>query len=121
MSKKNIDPLSKKTMDTDFSMESFSKYLPLLCAGAAVGLGIFALREIKNIKAEIKVPDVSKKMENMEQQLKKINEYLLKKDNNPVIKSVLKPDPPSEEVNIINDNDLEEYEEVEVTDSESED
>ena len=119
MSKKNIDPLLKKTIDPEFSMESFSKYLPLLCAGAAVGLGVFALREIKNMKAEIKVPDVSKKMENMEQQLKKINEYLLKKDRNPVINNVLKPDPPSEEVNII--NDPEEYEEVEVTDSESED
>ena len=105
------------------------KWIPLLCAGAAAGISIIALKEIKNVKNEIialkgKSPDnsdLSKKMESFEIQLKTITDYLKAKsepkDN--VIKNVVK----ESLVKIINEPEPEpedEYEEIEVTDDEAE-
>ena len=119
------------------------KWIPLLCAGAAAGISIIALKEIKNIKNEILTlkkegsdnSELNKKMENMEEQLKTITNYLKNKSElpkrtpqvpkvsesppspppkeNTVIKNVIKEQP---EVKIINED---EYEEVEVTDDET--
>ena len=116
----------------------YIKWLPLLCAGAAAGISIIALKEIKNVKNEIialkvKGPDnsdLSKKMESFEVQLKTITDYLKSKSeikNNfipkvsgDVIKNVVKENI----VKIINEVKVEpepedEYEEIEVTDDEA--
>ena len=111
-----------------------TKLLPFICAGTAVGISVLALKELKKIKNEMVVlknqqtsvksdPEISKKMDRFEIELKKINEFLM--NNNPknpkIIKSVLKTEIP-ENVNIINEEPQEpeetEYEEVEVTDDE---
>jgi hypothetical protein len=116
----------------------YIKWIPLLCAGAAAGISIIALKEIKNVKNEIialkaKGPDnsdLSKKMESFEVQLKTITDYLKSKSeikNNfipkvsgDVIKNVVKENI----VKIINEVKVEpgledEYEEIEVTDDET--
>ena len=52
MSKKIIPdlvPVSKPAT----TVSDFSKWIPLICAGAAVGVGIIALKEIKNIRKEL--------------------------------------------------------------------
>ena len=108
------------------------KWLPLLCAGAAAGIIIIALKEIKNVKNEIialkvKGPndlDLGKKMEGFETQLKTITDYLKSKNernfipkaSGETIKAVVKENI----VKIINDVEVEdEYEEIEVTDDEA--
>ena len=109
----------------------YIKWLPLLCAGAAAGISIIALKEIKNVKAEIialkvKGPDsdLGKKIENFEVQLKTITDYLktkneshfIPKASGETIKAVVKENI----VKIINDVEVEdEYEEIEVTDDEA--
>ena len=115
-----------------------TKLLPFIFAGTAVGVSVLALKELKKIKNEMGVlktqqsvatktdPELSKKMESFEIQLKKINEFLMNNNSkNPkIIKSVLKTEMPSQ-VNIINETPSEqgeeEYEEVEVTDDELDD
>jgi len=122
-----------------------TKFLPFLCAGAAVGVSILALKELKKIKAEMVLvknqqnnvqvvkqttdPALSKKLENLEEQLKRVNLYLVNKNSprndSKIIKNVLKTEIPKE-VKIINEepvfvpanNEEIEYEEVEVTDDE---
>ena len=37
-------------VETPKLMETISKWVPLICAGSAIGIGIFALKEIKNVK-----------------------------------------------------------------------
>ena len=65
---------------------TITKFLPFICAGAAVGVSILALKELKKIKAEMVLvknqqnnvqvskpttdPLLSKKMEQLEEQLK---------------------------------------------------
>ena len=114
------------------------KWLPFICAGAAVGVSILALKELTKIKSEMILlknqqtnvvktdPTLNLKMDQLEEQLKKINEYLM--NNNPknpkIIKNVISDLP--KEVTIINEsedngnngNNGDEYEEIEVTDDE---
>ena len=105
---------------------SLSKWVPLICAGAAVSVSILALKEIKNVRKEMLTMkkeqggsgDVIKKMELMDEQLKKITEFLQKKQK--VVKSAV-ADNQDSEIRIVNDSVTEiEYEEVEVTDDEEE-
>ena len=116
-------------------MDTIAKWVPLICAGSAIGIGIFALKEIKNVRKELKKPGdgnekLEKKMEYMEQQLKSISEFLKKKDHQDYVKNqdcvkrkkspvIIKSEPQQvpEKVKIINEPD-DEYEEVEVTDDE---
>ena len=140
MSKRTIFP-AKIVPEIETNYNNLVKWIPLLCAGAAAGISIIALKEIKNIKNEIitlKVKgsdnsELNKKMENMEEQLKTITSYLKSKNELPkrtpqipqqqplplpkeniIIKNIIKE--PSE-VKIINED---EYEEIEVTDDEAE-
>ncbi len=114
-------------------MATLSKWVPLICAGAAVGVSIVALKEIKNVRKDLfkkeqlpKNDDLVKKMQIMDEQLMKITEYLKNTaktepvipKSGTVVKNAKKI--PKENIKIINE-DPDEYEEVEVTDSESED
>ena len=112
-----------------------TKWLPFICAGTAVGVSILALKELKKIKTEmvvlknqpttVKDPELSKKMDRFELELKKMNEFLMNNNgkNPKIIKNILKSqEVPPKNVKIINEPEEEEveYEEVEVTDDESE-
>ena len=117
----------KMTTEAPTMLSNVSKWIPLLCAGAAVGIGIVALKEIKNIKKELKVlpnkDNNDEKYKSMELQILKISEYL--KNNSKINAPIPIPQQPrsniiknavnqsSQESKIINDSD---YEEVEVTD-----
>lgn len=106
------------------SLSNLSKWIPLLCAGAAAGVSIIALKEIKNVRKELitlKISkngndDLDKRMLMMEEQFKILTDFIKKKENkqSEIIKNVVKE---SETVNVINGD---EYEEVEVTDDEIE-
>jgi len=131
------DILPKDILSDTFKGTSVvTKWLPFICAGAAVGVSILALKELTKIKTEMVIvknqqmnstvksdPLLTKKMEQLEEQLKKINEYLV--NNNPknpknskIIHNAVKTEIPKE-VNIINEpEEGVEYEEVEVTDDE---
>ena len=115
-----------------------TKMLPFICAGTAVGVSILALKEIKKIKNEMILvknqqmnvtnvktdPELNKKMDQFEIQLKKINEFLMNNNQkNPnIIKGIFKTEIPKQ-VKIINEPVEEEveYEEVEVTDEDEDD
>jgi len=112
---------------------NMAKWVPLICAGAAFGVSIIALKEIKNVRKELinlKKPTVDsgldKRIQTMDDQLTKITEYLKNNQSNGIIKKVPLP-LPKKKVTIINEPEPEpevvsdEFEEVEVTDSESED
>jgi len=104
------------------------KWLPFICAGAAAGISIVALQEIKamrkelvTVKAQTTSPhpcDFDKRMDTMERQLKMLADFVENKQKitkeSDVIRNVVKE---TDNVRIIND---EEYEEVEVTDDEAE-
>jgi hypothetical protein len=137
MSTKYVPPAMKpKVPEIVSKSSSITKFLPFLCAGAAVGVSILALKELKKFKAEIVLvknqqqsvktdPVLTKKLELLEDQLKRINLFLANKNSprNGVMKNVLKTEIPKE-VKIINDTETPqdvEYEEVEVTDEEEED
>ena len=129
-----MDKVSKKPklsvlsdIDSDsLDMGSFGKWMPFICAGSAIGLSIFVLRELKKTKEEMQSsatkvhsdPEVSKKLSDLEKQMKTITEYIKnnKTIKQPIIKKavVIEPEP-----NIINSSIDSEYEEVEVTDDES--
>jgi hypothetical protein len=120
---------------------TFVKWIPLICAGAAAGISIVALQEIRKLRKEImiikKEPAVSeanellsKRMESMESQLKCLTDFIKNRNEvdkeiekvktataktEPVIKNVVQPQR-EPVITIINN---EEYEEVEVTDDES--
>ena len=115
-----------------------TKFLPFICAGTAVGVSVLALKELKKIKTEMVVlknqqthssadPELSKKMDRFELELKKINEFLMNNNgkNPKIIKNILKSQEiPPKNVKIINEPEEEEeveYEEVEVTDDEESD
>jgi hypothetical protein len=110
-------------IDTEKKMSALAKWVPLICAGAAVGVSVIALKEIKNVRKEMLLlkkeqmsstdSGLSKRIEMMEKQLNIMNEYLKNQSGGkcePIIKNAVK----NEEINVINDE--EEYEEVEVTD-----
>ena len=107
-------------------ISSLSKWVPLICAGAAVGVSILALKEIKNVRKELIVmkkeqvnpgkDELNSRIELMDEQLRKITQYLanqnkpVKQKENVIIKEAL-PDEP-EKVKIINSENEDEYEEV---------
>jgi len=135
---------STATTKTSTVISTVSKWVPLICAGAAVGVGVIALKEIKNVRKELinlkkeqltkttAVPEtITKKIEELDEQLKKITEYLKTKSElekrkrvvvqphhpaGEVLKNVSPTTQPVKEVNVINED---EYEEIEVTDDES--
>lgn len=126
--KKSMNVSEIKPVISDSTMSSFSKWVPLICAGAAVGVSILALKEIKNVRKELFLmkkentsvgdSENSKKIELMDDQIRKITEYLIKKKSKePVVKNAMKP----KEVHIVNNVPIEiasdeELEEIEVTD-----
>jgi hypothetical protein len=147
MSNKYIPPpmktpsvLKVPEINTTKTTSAVTKWIPFICAGAAIGVSVLALKELKKIKLEMLSvkneqinasvnnnttdPILNKKMEQLEDQLKRVNDYLM--NNNPknpkIIRNALKTEIPKE-VKIINEEHVEpeenvEYEEVEVTDDE---
>ena len=123
----NVSELNQVTT-TNSQLSSFSKWVPLICAGAAVGVSIIALKEIKNLRKELIVmkketvagPGVDvKQIERMDEQLRKITEYLVKQKkgvHEPKDEKVIRNVSPPQEVNVINEEEEVEY--VEVTDDE---
>jgi hypothetical protein len=115
-----------------------AKWVPLLCAGAAVGVSVMALKEIKNVRKELIMlkkeqnsnssksgkDDLVAKIELMDEQLRKITSYLANqnqtKSNPTIIKEAVKTK--LDNIKIINaeevGNDDEEEVEIEVTDDE---
>ena len=130
-----MDKMSKKMSKPELSVpEDYTNWFALVAAGSALGMGMFALKEIRNTRKEITNlkkegnEKIEKKMEKLEDQLKSINDFM--RNNGTIPKPIQRPIPAKvnpvpvepEKIVIINEpeND-EEYEEVEVTDSESED
>jgi len=118
-----------------------AKWVPLLCAGAAVGVSVLALKEIKNVRKELIIlkkeqvstsgsgkDELSSKIELMDEQLRKITTYLANqnknnKNKNTIIKEAVKTK--LDNVKIINSepepgDESEEEVEVEVTDDDEE-
>lgn len=112
-------------------------WIPLLCAGAAAGVSIIALKELKNVRNEIITlkkekggtgEEMNKRIKNMEEQLKMLTEFIKENKNvkesktlkpeTKIIRNVEQPEINPPVVKIINN---EEYEEVEVTDNEASD
>ena len=153
MSKRSMDfkmPKHPKLPDSGLPestgnvMNTVAKWVPLMCAGAAIGVSIIALKEIQNVRKELtlkkNVPDeeLAKRLEIMELQLKKLSDFIMVPQNTAkqspkktpkvkvnVLEEVIKNamNPPQTEMKIINENekyDPTEYEEVEVTDDETE-
>jgi hypothetical protein len=76
-------------------MSKITKWIPLIFAGAAIGVSILALKEIKNVRKELILlkkeassndspedPLIYKKIELMDEQLKKISKYISSLENN---------------------------------------
>ena len=89
------------SVETKNIMNTVSKWVPLICAGSAIGVSIFALKEIKNVRKELVTvkkdqigggsnEKLEKKMEYMEQQLKTISEYLKKSNQQNHVNSIRK-------------------------------
>ena len=136
-----MDRVTTKKKMPEISPETKSnlaKWVPLICAGAALGVGIIALKEIKNINSELRViknnncsQTSNKKLEQLEEQINFISEYINEKKKAkkqkcpppelPSKTTFVKEEPLKDlnviekEINIINED---EYEEVEVTDDE---
>jgi len=112
---------------TKTTISTLSRWIPLVCAGAAAGVSIIALKEIKNVRRELITlkkeqakpvnDELSKRMQAMEDQLKILSEFIKNKESvskeSEIIRNAVKV--PTETVKVING---EEYEEVEVTDDE---
>jgi len=143
---KNISETVKTTAGV------LSKWVPLICAGTAVAVSIIAIKEIKNVRKEVMLmkkeqltvvtnsstKTLTEKIERMDEQLKKITEYLTNQSkmktetkNNTksekIINQAVKKK--AEKINIINedspeseepDSESEEEVEIEVTDDEKE-
>ena len=131
--------IERSTLTAKSPLSGISKWVPLICAGTAIGVSMLALKEIKNTRRELillkkeqyTAPNndkLEKKIELLEKQLSKVTEFLKTQSRAPpppppppqrkkpeVVKNVV-PTPPAD-VKIINE---EEYEEVEVTDDEEE-
>ena len=120
-------PVAEVETATKNTLSTLSKWIPLLCAGAAAGVSIIALKEIKNVRRELMIVkkeqnpsanvELNNRMKSMEDQLKLLTDFIKNKDKvtkeTEIIKNVVKEQPP---VTIINND---EYEEVEVTDDET--
>ena len=135
MSRKPINVSEINSVATTSNLSAFSKWVPLICAGAAVGVSVLALKEIKNLRKELIImkkdsitgstnTDINKQVERMDEQLRKITEYLVKqkekKEHVPKKEvHIITNAVPEKEINIINEDD-EEVEYVEVTDDEEE-
>ena len=93
---------------------NLSKWIPLVCAGAAVGVSILALKEIKNVRRELIElkndqilsnsnlgsqsfdPELLKRIELMDEQIVKISKYLgtqQNKEKKPKINKVINEEP----------------------------
>jgi hypothetical protein len=104
-----------------------SKWIPLMCAGAAAGISIVALQEMKNVRRELVAikrenginDELNKRMNNIEQQIKLLADFVQNKEKvskeTNVIKNAVQQD--NQNIQIINE---EEYEEIEVTDDDEE-
>ena len=144
MSRKPTFKIPPSVMETGIQpknvMGGLSKWIPLICAGTAIGVSMFALKEIKNTRKELinlkkeqyTAPNndkLEKKIELLEKQLSKISDFLktnqmgsrnippkypTRQQKPEIVKTVVTP---PVEVKIIND-EPDEYEEVEVTDDE---
>jgi len=87
---------------TEKSMLSgITRWAPLLLAGAAVGVSVIAIKEIKNVRKELNVmkkadnnTELIKRMELMDQQLMKISEFLANQTKPPVTNSTKGPSVP---------------------------
>ena len=138
----DVDAATIVGSKTSTIINTVSKWVPLICAAAAVGVSVIALKEIKNGRKEIvslkqvktvtSDVGITKKIADLDEQLKKITEYLKMKSEQEKHKVVRQPPPPqpansgevvknvilppAKEINIINED---EYEEIEVTDDES--
>jgi hypothetical protein len=120
-------PLPDMEQATASSSSIVVRWLPFICAGAAAGISIVALQELKAMRKELvavkgqapsQPSDFNKRMDTMERQLKMLADFVENKQKitkeSDVIRNVVSE---SDNVRIIND---EEYEEVEVTDDEEE-
>jgi len=110
------------------TVSTLSRWIPLICAGAAAGVSIIALKEIKNVRRELITvkreqakpqtvnDELSKRMQSMEEQLKILSEFIKNKEHVSKEATIIRNavNPQTETVNVINGE--EEYEEVEVTD-----
>ena len=120
----------KKLPEISVSPETtstFIKWIPFICAGAALGVGIVALKEIKNIQSDFVTIKNENNLKQLENQVLYITNYINEKKNKkkhhsvPVVERAPSPikenvNETEQEINIINED---EYEEVEVTDDES--
>ena len=116
---------SKVNTEVTAAAPNVSRWLPLLCAGAAAGVSLIALKEIKSVRQELIVikkesgigstDELNKRMKAMEDQLKLLTDFIKKGNKPDIVRKAVKEEEPS--VHIINN---EEYEEVEVTDDEEE-
>jgi hypothetical protein len=128
-----VVPSTPGTSEVFLKKSNLMTWIPLLCAGAAAGVSIVALKELKNVRNEIITlkksgtgEEMNKRIKNMEEQLKILTEFIKesKNDKEPktpkskVIRNVEQPETNPPVVKIINN---EEYEEVEVTDNEDSD
>jgi len=138
---------SQVTTQPNKIISNLSKWIPLICAGTAVGVSIIALKEIKNVRKElfilkkesnsVKGTEILEKMESMDEQIRKITAYLAnqnnfqnvpvnvnnKQDSSMRNKGGKSKNPAKKDlnkVNIINEEPPVEYEEVEVTDDDEE-
>ena len=135
---KNIAETVKTTANV------LSKWVPLICAGTAVAVSIIAIKEIKNVRKEVMLmkkeqltavsnttnKTLTEKIERMDEQLKKITEYLtnqnkLKTETKPskkqpekIINHAVKSK--AQKVNIINEDSPDPEEPDEESESEEE-
>ena len=129
-----------KVPEIEVKTVNYSRWSPLICAGAAAGVSIIALKEIKNVQQELvslkkrdsspATDELNKRMQSMEEQLTILTNFIQKKKvKEPSFSDELdRPSsPPPKEIirgavntqapiRIINN---EEYEEIEVTDDEA--
>jgi hypothetical protein len=130
-----VSTINTSEIQTASSM--LAKWVPLICAGAAVGVSVMALKEIKNVRKELIMlkkegnssnsgkDELSSKIELMDEQLRKITAYLANQNKTQSTKSsIIKEAVKSklDNVKIINSDaeEEEDVEEVEVTDDEAE-
>jgi len=78
------------------TLKTISKWIPLLLAGTAVAASVIAIKEIKNVRKELvaakkenfggskDTKELNAKMTQMDEQLKKISQFLAQQSNKPV-------------------------------------
>lgn len=120
-----------KTPEISIKSSSSNKWIPFIFAGAAVGISILAIKQMKNLKKELLAVkkeqlmnnenvELQQKINQLETNIHKMNQQILnQKPKSNIIRNVVPPQIPPD-IKIINEPDTEEnieYEEVEVTDS----